>query len=80
MTVAPNPNDGYFTLSIALREAADIKVIVYSVNSGQIIDTRTGQGQEEYELSYELDGLNTGMYVVILDTKEERKQKKMIIE
>ncbi len=80
MVIAPNPNDGYFTLAITLREEADIRVIIYNVNYGSIVDDREEYGLKEYEINYELYDLNTGVYVIILDTQEERKQKKMIIQ
>jgi hypothetical protein len=78
--ISPNPNDGTFMVNIGLREAADVKVVVYSVNYGQSVHTRTESGLQEYVLSYQLTGLTTGMYVVMLNAGDERKQIKIIIE
>ncbi len=80
MLVTPNPNDGFFTLKIGLREEADIQVVVFSVDYGRAIDQRMEYGLKEYELGYGLNGLNTGLYVIMLNAKDERKQVKMIIE
>jgi hypothetical protein len=80
MVVAPNPNDGKFTLNIELREEADINVVVYSVDYGVKIDTRSDKNLRNYELNYQLGGLNTGVYVIMLTAENERRQVKMVIK
>jgi hypothetical protein len=78
--VTPNPNDGTFSVRVTLREEADIMVVVFSVDFGSVVDERPAYGQSEYELEYQLSGLNSGVYIVMLKTKEERRQVKMVVE
>ena len=80
LLVMPNPNDGNFQLKIELREEADVRVVLFSVSYGDIIDEHFDYGLKEYVLDYQFGGLNSGAYVIMLNAKDERRQIKMIIE
>jgi hypothetical protein len=80
LKVYPNPSNGYFTLKVELREPADIKLVFFSVDYGRVIDQRQEYGLDNYELAYQLPGLNTGVYIIMLTAENERKQTKIIIE
>ena len=78
-TVSPNPNEGTFNANISLREEADIQLVVFSVDYGIKIDERTEYGLKDYELSYSLSNLTSGVYVIMLNAGTERRQVKIII-
>ncbi len=80
LKVAPNPSDGNFSVLIGLREEADVQLSIYNVNQALKINERQEQGMQEYEVSYHLGGLSTGVYLVVVTAENERKQVKMIIQ
>jgi hypothetical protein len=77
-TLYPNPTNGEFTVEVVLREAADIRLILFEVASGAQVDERTERGQSQYTVSYQLSRLNTGAYVLIVMASNERRQLKMV--
>lgn len=80
ITLAPNPNDGNFTLTVLLRETHDIQVVVYSVDLGLALDTRRSAPLQRHDLGYQLGRLNTGVYVVMVTAGNERRQAKMVVK
>jgi hypothetical protein len=80
MVIAPNPSDGEFVAKIALREVADIKLVVYGVDKGNIIDMRENYGLDSYEIPYNLRGNQSGVYIIIVTASNERKQSKLIFK
>jgi hypothetical protein len=79
-SVNPNPTDGNFYASVKLREASDINLVLFSVVSGVKINEKSGSKQQEYSIGYNLSGLNTGFYLLILKAGNERRQIKIIIQ
>lgn len=80
LVVAPNPNDGNFTINVKLRKVADINLTMFAVTAGLKIDERSERGLEEYSVDYSLSQLNSGIYLLILKAENERKQIKIIIQ
>lgn len=80
LNVYPNPTNGNFSLSIELRETVDIKVSLYSINLGMVVDLREEYGNDYYDINYQLNNLNTGVYVIMVTANNERKQLKIIVE
>lgn len=78
--IAPNPNSGTFSVMIELTETEAVEVSVYNLTYGQELDRRNENGLDNYTLSYELNNLNPGSYLVTLAARNERRQIKMIIE
>jgi hypothetical protein len=80
LTQYPNPTNGLFTVELALREAAEVRLVLFEVASGICVNQRTEQGADSYWLNYNLQHLNSGVYVLIVTADNERRQLKIIIE
>ncbi len=80
VSVYPNPTDGNFTVEVELRETADINIKLFNVNFGLLVDQREERGLDNYEIKYNLNFTNTGVYVIMVTAEKERKQTKIIIK
>ena len=78
--VSPNPNPGNFSVDVELRETADIHLAVFSVTEGIKINDKSNTGLDEYHERFTLNGINTGVYVVVLTVEGERRQIKIVVE
>lgn len=78
--VSPNPNDGRFMVHIELKEESSIQLSVFSISRGVKLEERTRTGFNFYSETFTLANVNTGVYVVILNAGNERRQVKIIIE
>jgi hypothetical protein len=79
MNVYPNPNNGNFTVELELREVAEVRLTLFEIASGRIVDQRTETASETHTVSYNLQRLNSGVYVLTVTAGNERKQAKIII-
>jgi hypothetical protein len=75
----PNPNNAVFAVEIKLREAADVRLVLFSVVPGARMDDRTERGSDYYHITYNLPQLGTGMYVMMVMAGSERQLIKLII-
>jgi hypothetical protein len=80
LTQYPNPSKGLFSVDLELREEAEARFVVFSVASGICMDQRTETGAKKYHLNYNLQHINTGVYVLMVTAGSERRQLKIIIE
>ena len=78
--VSPNPNPGNFSVDVELRETAEIHLAVFSVTEGIKIDDKSNTGMDEYHERFTMNGINTGVYVVVLTVEGERRQVKIVVE
>lgn len=79
LTVYPTPNDGNFTIELALEtdEAATISVID---SSGKEVYQRTVKGINTHKLDIQLKKPSAGMYVVTVEQGNKTVKIKTIIE
>jgi hypothetical protein len=78
--VSPNPSDGQFTAEIKLRENSAIQLHLANVSTGVITDIREYKNTETYNITYSLNNLTPGMYVLHLQAGKETKTKILIIQ
>ncbi|GAA4341564.1 hypothetical protein [Flaviaesturariibacter amylovorans] len=76
--VAPNPNNGYFTVHILLKEISPIRLRMINVTTNAVINNRQDAGSREYVLNYNLN-LQAGMYVLVLETPKATRIYKVIV-
>jgi hypothetical protein len=76
--VFPNPirHDEPFNLSISLKEAGELEVKLFDLK-GNLFDTLEGTGQSEYQFQIKLP--TTGQFMIVVETPEGRRTKKIIV-
>ncbi len=77
----PNPtSDGRFSVDVTLKEVLPISIKVFDmVNNHQVVyDSQ--QGSDHYVREYDLSGLPTGMYFVLLETQGQSQVRKLVKE
>ncbi len=78
--VYPNPTDGQFFAKVGLKNTSDISLRVFNVNDNSMLDHKTSQGEQNYEIPFNLVALPSGTYVVILETPYGNQVRKVIIQ
>jgi hypothetical protein len=77
--IYPNPNDGKFTIKVELGRQSTIRLRLFSLVHGGVMDDRTLSGSKLYEEQYQLY-LSPGVYVLLLETASGRRSQKIIIK
>ncbi|MEN9919046.1 MAG: hypothetical protein RL662_1482 [Bacteroidota bacterium] len=76
--VYPNPNDGVFKAKIGLAKEGSIRLRMFTLHNGGIVDDRTLTGQRIYEVDY-AKSLPAGTYVLLLETASGKRSVKVIV-
>jgi len=76
--VSPNPTDGFFSVSIELSGKAPVNIYLVDMGSGKIIEQRKREGMDIYSETYNLN--KPGMYVVVVESKGEKRVGKVIVK
>ena len=78
LKVSPNPTDGFFEARVELTDDAPLNIYLVSIASGQIMEQRKGSGMKKY--SYDFNIAIPGLYLIVAESKGERRVEKMIVK
>jgi len=81
MQVFPNPNDGDFAVKFYLKESAETKISLFSIDGRKIeefILNNLSAGENTYQPKIEKSKL-TGTYILNIETFYEKATQKIII-
>lgn len=78
LSMAPNPNNGIFTVNVKLSSVADIFVQINNT-LGTVVETRQESGADEYALDFNLN-LQSGLHALTLQAKSSRKTIMFLVE
>ncbi|SHJ83197.1 Por secretion system C-terminal sorting domain-containing protein [Arenibacter nanhaiticus] len=76
----PNPTSGKFTASVSLTEKEAISLKVFSFANNAIMASEKARGQQQYSIPFDLSGLPSGVYAVLLETPYGNALRKIIIK
>ncbi|WP_273273895.1 T9SS type A sorting domain-containing protein [Maribacter polysiphoniae] len=77
--VYPNPTDGRFTADVNLTERGNISIKVFSLANNALMASEKGQGQTAYSIPFDISGLPSGVYAVLLETPYGNSLRKIIV-
>jgi hypothetical protein len=76
--VLPNPADGRFTISYAMKEEREVSFVIYNA-SGQVVWETAVEGRYHDKLRVNLRGMAPGMYTCIMKTDRFNVSRKILI-
>ncbi|AWX43039.1 hypothetical protein HME9304_00026 [Flagellimonas maritima] len=78
--VYPNPTTGAFTVDIKLGKVGNIGLRVFGfANNNLILQTQSG-GAKHYDIPMNIEGLPSGIYVIVLETPYGTALRKLILQ
>ncbi|MEN1785033.1 MAG: T9SS type A sorting domain-containing protein [Bacteroidota bacterium] len=77
--VYPNPSTGQFSVEVQLKESTNIDLKVFSFANNAMMAHEKANGREAYTIPFDLSGLTTGVYVIVLETPYETSLRKLIL-
>ncbi|MEZ4971371.1 MAG: T9SS type A sorting domain-containing protein [Flavobacteriaceae bacterium] len=78
--IYPNPTNGEFVSQIVLPEIDPISIKVYNFANNALMALEKDQGASSYSLPFNLSGLPSGMYAVVLETSFGNALRKVILK
>ncbi|OAZ02872.1 T9SS type A sorting domain-containing protein [Flavobacterium succinicans] len=76
--VTPNPSDGNFKTIVNLENNSAINIRLFS-SVGELITQKKDSGKKKYELDF-TTSLQSGMYILVLETEQQSLVKKIIVK
>ncbi|SHN38786.1 T9SS type A sorting domain-containing protein [Chitinophaga sp. CF418] len=76
--VSPNPASTQYKVDIRLTKQAAVNVRVISFNNGQIVDMKQSSGSDTYQLSFDAERLQQGIYLIGVQVGDEYQVKKLL--
>jgi hypothetical protein len=74
----PNPFEGKTNLDIALSQVGNATIKVYCLSTNLLIVSHELEGEKNYDVELDLNGIEAGVYVVVLETGSKMKSVKVI--
>jgi len=78
--VYPNPNKGNFIIDIKTFNDDKVDIKVMNILGSCVYEENNVSLQNSYKTNVNLEGFNSGVYFVIIQSKESRTVKKLIIQ
>ena len=76
--VTPNPSNGNFKALVTLENNSDINLRLFSTTGQNTMIQKKESGKKKYEIDFATT-LESGMYVLVLETGQQTLVKKIII-
>ncbi len=77
--VYPNPTDGRFTADINLTERGDISIKIFSFANNALMASQKERGETNYSIPFDISGMPSGVYAVLLETPYGTSLRKIVV-
>ncbi|WP_192877626.1 MULTISPECIES: T9SS type A sorting domain-containing protein [Arenibacter] len=78
--IYPNPTDGKFTADIALSERGNISIKIFNFANNAFMASKKDRGEASYSIPFDISGLPSGVYAVLLETPYGNSLRKVILK
>lgn len=77
--VYPNPTTGRFTADINLTERGDVSVKIFNFANNAMMASERGRGEASYSIPFDISGMPSGVYAVLLETPYGTSLRKIVV-
>ncbi|MCK0147429.1 T9SS type A sorting domain-containing protein [Arenibacter sp. F26102] len=78
--IYPNPTDGKFTADIVLSERGNISIKIFNFANNALMASKKDRGASSYLIPFDISGLPSGVYAVLLETAYGNSLRKIILK
>lgn len=76
----PNPTTGKFSVEVTLQDLGAIDVKVFSLSSNRMMVREQRDKDKEYTIGFDLSGVSSGIYAVVLETPYGSALRKIVVK
>ncbi len=77
--IYPNPTTGRFTADVSLSERGNISIKIFNFANNAMMASERGTGDTSYSIPFDLSGMPSGVYAVLLETPYGSSLRKIIV-
>jgi len=78
--VYPNPTSGEFVADINLSERGNISIKIFNFANNALMGSEKARGETSYSIPFDISGLPSGVYAVVLETSFGNSLRKVILK
>ncbi|MEG3656464.1 T9SS type A sorting domain-containing protein [Arenibacter palladensis] len=77
--IYPNPTSGEFVADITLSERGNISIKIFNFANNALMASEKARGEFSYNIPFDISGLPSGVYAVLLETPYGNSLRKVIL-
>ncbi len=77
--IYPNPTSGEFVADITLSERGNISIKIFNFANNALMASEKARGERSYNIPFDISGLPSGVYAVLLETPYGNSLRKVIL-
>lgn len=78
--IYPNPTSGEFVADITLSERGNISIKIFNFANNALMASEKASGESAYSIPFDISGLPSGVYAVLLETPFGNSLRKIILK
>ena len=78
--IYPNPTSGEFIADITLSERENISIKIFNFTNNALMASQKARGESSYTIPFDISGLPSGVYAVLLETPFGNSLRKVILK
>ncbi|MEP2278222.1 T9SS type A sorting domain-containing protein, partial [Maribacter sp.] len=75
----PNPTTGIFSVDVNLTKEGDVSIKIFNMVTNTLIASERERGKTNYTIPFDISGMPTGVYAVVLETPYGTSLQKVIV-